>query len=160
MMKLFSMFFILMIFTGCRYQSQFDTLKSLAADREYLETNANTPLDNDKQVVIERYFSNIKELSHKLVNDRRFSNNFHKRFFRYFTLDMCDDFVLDVKNWKQILNTCEVSGFYLCAEELKHYQDILKLVPSYLTKLEITNLKKEAQCKDKLVGLGVFDENN
>tara|TARA_Y100000768_G_C23916613_1_gene652675 strand:- start:806 stop:1285 length:480 start_codon:yes stop_codon:yes gene_type:complete len=143
--------------TGCRYQSEFDAMQSLAEDKDYLEKNAKNALSNEKQLVIERYFSNIKELSHKLINDRRFSRNFHKRFFRYFNQTMCDDYVLNKEIWKTVLKTCKVNGFYLCAEELKHYQEILKLIPAHFTQLEIDNLKKDSTCNKRLTDLGVFN---
>lgn len=150
----------LTIMTGCKYQEQFDVLKSLSEDREYLENNSDKILTKEKQIVIERYFSNVKDLTHRLVSDSRFSRYFHKRFFRYFETQMCNDFVLDKESWTNVLKTCEVDSFYLCAEEVKHYQAMGKLVSEYLTKLEEKNFRAEEGCRTKLVDLGVLNEKN
>lgn len=158
-MRILTLVLLVLVASGCRYQAELETLNSLELDRIYLEQNANSGLDKEKQEAINRYFSNVKDLAHRFNTDNRFSRNFHRRFFRYFSEDLCSRFVLDFKTWKKVLDSCEVSGFYLCAEEAKHYQDILQLVRPNLTDLEVDSLKEEPECKERLIGLGVFNEN-
>ena len=158
-MKISVLIFLALIASGCRYQSELETLNSLELDRIYLEQNSNSGLDKEKQEAINRYFSNVKELAHRFNTDNRFSRNFHRRFFSSFSEDLCSRFVLGSKAWKKVLDSCEVSGFNLCAEEAKHYQDILQLVRPTLTDLEVDSLKKEPECKERLLKLGVFNEN-
>lgn len=158
-MKLSILVSFLMLLAGCRYQNELGTLNSLELDRAYLEQQVSSDLNQEKQEVINRYFSNIKDLAHRFNTDNRFSRNFHKRFYRYFSDDLCSRFVLSKKDWERVLDSCEVSGFFLCAEEARHYQEILKLVGANLTDLEVESLKEEAICNDRLVELGVFNEN-
>ena len=63
-MKISVLIFLALIASGCRYQSELETLNSLELDRIYLEQNSNSGLDKEKQEAINRYFSNVKELAH------------------------------------------------------------------------------------------------
>ena len=149
---------LLTLFSGCRYQNELDTLFSLEQDKIYLEQRMGSELNQEKQEVINRYFSSVKELVHRFNNDSRFARNFHRRFFGHFSNDLCSRLVISKKEWKKILNSCEVSGFFICAEEARHYQKLLRLIGSSLTDLEREALVKEEKCGDKLRDLGVINE--
>ena len=157
-MKVLTIFFIILFASGCKYQKELDKLDSLELDRIYLENEANTGLDAVKQEAIKKYFSNVKNLAHRLQNDNRFSRDFHRNYFAYFSDDLCSKYILDIKSWKNILNSCEVSGFFLCAEEAKYYQEILQLVRLELTDLEVESLMENSACKEKLSELEVINE--
>lgn len=157
-MKMLIITLITLTFSSCRYGVTYSELSELKAKKEKVETTLNSDLNIENQKKLRDYFKGVKELVYDLSSNSSMQSYMHRKFFRYFSQEMCTDSVLSKKQYDVIMSKCTVSGFYICSEEVRSYSDILKTAASYLTGSELSALKEDENCKKNLLALGAIDE--
>jgi len=157
-MKILIIILITLTFSSCRYGVTYSGLSELKEKKEKVETTLNSDLNIESQKILRDYFKGVKEVVYDLSSNSSMQSYMHRKFFRYFSQQMCADSVLSKKQYDTIMSKCNVSGFYICSEEVRSYSAILRTAASYLTGSELSALKKDESCKKNLLALGAINE--
>lgn len=157
-MKLLILSIMLISLTSCKYERTFSDVKNLEEKRISVEQIQFEDLNVDNQKVLRNYFSSLKEVAYEFKNSKRIQKYTHRKFFKYFDITLCNKILLPQKTYKRLMSKCNVSGFYICSEEVKYYTQILSEMKSLLTEVEISNIRKDSICESKLLELGVLNE--
>lgn len=157
-MKLLILSMMLLSFTSCKYGRTFSDVKNLEGKRISVENVQFEDLDVENQKVLRDYFSSLKEVAYEFKNSKYIQRYTHRKFFKYFDKSLCNKVLLSQETYKRLMNKCNVSGFYICSEEVKYYVQILTEMKSLLTDVEISNIRSDSMCESKLLELGVLNE--
>lgn len=149
---------ILIAISSCRYGVSYSELLDLEKKKEAVIEIAEKDLTLSNQRILKDYFNSIKELVYDLKNDTGMRNYFHRKYFRYFRPEMCEKLILPNSEYIEVLNKCNVSGFYICSEEVKYYKEMLLEVKKLYTDMEIQSLEREKKCWNLIKELGVINE--
>lgn len=157
-MKILLLSMMLLSLTSCKYGRTFSDVKNLEEKKNSVENIQFEELDLSNQQVLRDYFSSLKEVAYEFKNNNYIQNYTHRKFFKYFDSSLCDKILLSQATYQRIMNKCNVSGFYICSEEVKYYSQILIEIKNLLTQTEISNIRKDQRCESKLQNLGVLNE--
>ena len=157
-MKILLLSMMLLSLTSCKYGRTFSDVKNLEEKKNSVENIQFEELDLSNQEVLRDYFSSLKEVAYEFKNNSYIQNYTHRKFFKYFDSTLCNKILLSQATYQTIMNKCNVSGFYICSEEVKYYSQILIEVKNLLTQTEISNIRKDQSCESKLLNLGVLNE--
>ncbi len=154
-MKILIQIFIVLTLVSCRYNGDYSKLLSLKDDKIEVESILDEELNPENQLKLKNYFNKISELIYVLKNNSKLSKYFHRNFFKYYKTSLCEQVVLSKSSYKSVLDKCTVNQFYICAEEVRHYKELLKELKKSFTENELNTLKEEESCKELLEGLEV-----
>ena len=157
-MKLLILSIMLISLTSCKYGRTFSDVKNLEGKKISVENIQFEELTVENQKVLRDYFSSLKEVAYEFKNNEYIQNYTHRKFFKYFDGSLCDKVLLSQATYQTIMNKCNVSGFYICSEEVKYYSQILIEVKNLLTQTEVSTIRKDQSCESKLINLGVLNE--
>lgn len=152
---LISIFFLL---ASCRYDGTFLRLKDLKDQKIKVEEISDAELTTENQKIIRDYFGRIKDVVYEVKNSSNIQNYTHRKFFKFFQNSFCTDFVLDNDHYSKLMAKCKVSGFYICSEEVRSYEELLKTAKSILTVVEFNEILENEKCANTLNELGVTNE--
>ena len=157
-MKILLLSMMLLSLTSCKYGRTYSDVKNLEGKKNSVENIQFEELDLSNQQVLRDYFSSLKEVAYEFKNNSYIQNYTHRKFFKYFDSTLCNKILLSQATYQTIMNKCNVSGFYICSEEVKYYSQILIEVKNLLTQTEISYIRKDQSCESKLQNLGVLNE--
>ena len=158
MKKLFLFLTFSIALTSCKYSDSFEQLSQLQSKKEVVEELYSEDLTEENQKLIKDYFSSIKVLVYEFKNNSKMKKYFHKKFDKFFNSQLCSSTVLDETIYESLMKKCSASGFFICAEEVRDYRDLLNSVKQLLSKKELESITSDEICKNKLVKLGVINE--
>jgi hypothetical protein len=147
----------LVLLYSCKYSVTFNKFKELADDKIKVES-IESQLNQNNHLILKKYFSQIKNTVLEVQRSTRMQKYIHKYFNSYYDEKFCDEVLLDDVKYMEILKKCYINGFYICAEEVKYYKQILIVVKKLLTEKELGKIRENKICYSKLVKLGVFSE--
>lgn len=157
-MKYLFLVAVILSLASCKYGRTFSDVKNLEGKRISVENIQFEDLNIENQKVLRDYFSSLKEVAYEFKNSSYIQNYTHRKFFKYFDSSLCDRILLSQKTYQTIMKKCNVSGFYICSEEVKYYTEILVEIKNLLTTTEVSNIRKDLGCESKLSNLGVLNE--
>ena len=155
-MKIILMGLILLSITSCKYGVTFSKLKNLSEDKVKVEQIYTQELSAENHKVLRGYFSGIKELVYEYKNNTRIQSYTHKKFNKYFSDSFCEDSLVSKEVYSELMRKCNVSRFYICSEEVKHYVAMLVEAKKLFTPSELTKVTTNNTCQTKLSDLGVL----
>jgi hypothetical protein len=158
MSKLIIMSLLLLSTVSCKYGVTYGILKDLGNKKAEVEKISSQDLTTANQKIIRAYFSSIKNLVYEFKNNSRIQSYTHKKFFNYYKNELCENGVLGEDVYSEIMKKCTVSGFYICTDEVKFYNQMLLEVRKLLTKREMAKILENESCKEKLLNLEVINE--
>lgn len=158
MSKLLISLLLMLSVVSCKYGTTYESLKNISRLKVEVENVSGQDLTTENQKVIRTYFSNIKNLVYEFKNNSRMQSYTHKKFFNYYKNEFCDDGILGVDVYREIMKKCTVSGFYICSDEVKFLKEMLSEFKTFLTKSEISKILENESCKQKLLNLEVINE--
>lgn len=158
MNKLIIMSLLLLSTVSCKYGVTYGNMKELGNKKTEVEKISGQDLTTENQKVIREYFSTIKNLVYEFKNSSRMQTYTHKKFFNYYKNEFCEDGILGVDIYNEIMKKCTVSGFYICSDEVKFYKQMLLEAKKLLTVREKEKILENESCKEKLLNLEVINE--
>lgn len=157
-MKILIITIILISITSCKYSSTYVKLQNLSDKKIEIEAISSESLSTENHRTLREYFSTIKDLSYSFKINSKMRRYSQKKFTKYFNKDFCQNGLVSAHAYNQILNKCNVSGFYICSEEVKYYSLMLNQVRELLTSFQLNKILEDEQCETKLKELGVISE--
>ena len=154
-MRLILIMSLMLILSSCRYGVTFSNFKVIGEHKQNLELVYDQELTTENQKILKEYFKGIKDFLYEFKTNVNYQNYTHRKFFRYFNDSYCEDIVISKQMYETIMNKCNVRGFYICAEEVRYYTEMLKEAKKLLTELEITKINDNNNCQRKLRALGI-----
>lgn len=148
----------ILMLSSCRYNKTFSNLKDLKISKENVEKISTEELTVENQKILRTYFSNLKDIIYEFKNNSKMQKYTHRKFSKFYKDSFCDNFIVSEQAYFQILKRCNVSGFYICSEEVRTYKGLLLSAKALLTEKEQDRLNSNQKCEKKLQDLGVVDE--
>lgn len=145
-----------LILTSCKYSNEFSKLKNLKTTKNALMSSSDFELNEENQKLLAEYFGYTKSLLFKLQNDRKMKKYIHKRFSKYFDNSICKNVLISKVFYDEIMNECTVNGFFVCADEVQYFEEMILKLYSNLTEFEKDKINSELVCKELISG---FDLN-
>ena len=146
------------ILSSCRYDGTFSRVKNLKEGKEKVEAIVYDELTSENQALLRDYFGQIKNVIYEIKNNSKIPKYVHKKFNKYFNNTICNEILLDEVSYETIMEKCQVSGFYICSEEVREYKALLAVSKEILSESELSKVIEEEKCKEKLTNLGVINE--
>jgi hypothetical protein len=97
------------------------------------DATAVMPYRAEQQEAFKAYFSQVTEMANRLKDDSAFSDKFSKLASTSDLSMVCGKVFLPKTEWSVIVERCTRNGFFLCAEEVKSYGDVVTVIRSYLS---------------------------
>lgn len=144
--------------SSCKYDGTFSRVKNLKESKEKVEATVNDELTSENQALLRNYFGQIKNVIYEIKNSSKIQSYVHKKFSRFFQNSICDEILLDDDSYQKIMGKCQVSGFYICSEEVREYEALLTVSKEIFSESELSKIIEEKKCKEKLTNLGVINE--
>lgn len=135
------------IFTSCKYSGEYSEMKSLKDVKAELTSTAPFELTEENQKILARYSGFAKDLLLKIQTNSRMENYIHKKFFSYYQNSFCEEILIDKDLYDEIMDACTVNSFFICADDVKYFDSIVKKLYGKLTKLEKDKLSSEQACR-------------
>lgn len=157
-MKCLMLLLISVTLFSCKYDGLYLQIPQLENKKDTVLSIYNNELNNENQLIIKNYFSSIKTLTYTISSDSKIQKYFHKKFNKYFNAKTCNNSLINNNVFQIILQKCYVNNFYICAEEVKFYKNILISLRKILSKEELALITKDEPCNNKLLSLGVIGE--
>ena len=146
------------ILSSCKYDGTFSRVKNLKEGKEKIEAIVNDELTSENQALLRDYFGQIKNVIYEIRNNSKIQKYVHKKFNNFFQNSICNEIILDEDSYQTIMGKCQVSGFYICSEEVREYKALLAVSKEILSESELSKVIEEEKCKGKLTNLGVINE--
>lgn len=102
--------------------------------------------------------STVKDLVYGFSNSEKMKKYVHKKFSKYFKSEICEKVVLEKTYYSSIMKKCNVNGFFICSEEIRHYEKIIKIAASLFQSQELQKITNNKGCQQRLTELGVINE--
>ena len=146
------------ILSSCKYDGTFSRVKNLKESKEKVEAIVYDELTSENQALLRDYFGQIKNVVYEIKNNSKIQKYVHKKFNNFFQNTICNEILLDEVSYQSIMEKCQVSGFYICSEEVREYKALLTVSKEILSDSEFNKIIEEEKCKEKLTNLGVINE--
>lgn len=139
--------FMGLMLTSCKYSDELSKLKNLKTTKDTLMASGNFELNEETQKLLVEYFGYTKSLLFKIQNDKKMRKYIHKRFSKYFESSICKDTLVSKSFYDEIMDECTVNSFFICADEVQYFEEMLKKLYQNLTEAEKTKINSEQTCK-------------
>lgn len=149
-MKYLILIFSLISLSSCKYNITYGQFKNLATSKLDVERVSREELTEANQKVLREYFSNVKDVAYQYMSNKWMKKYVHNNFFRYYNDSFCSDLIVSEKSYQDIMKKCNVSGFYICSEEVRSYKEILLTIKKSLWTKEIDRINSDVTCREKL----------
>ena len=92
-----------------------------------------TPYRAEQQNAFKAYFFGLAESVLKLKQDPKHAQSFNKAFRQLDVNAVCDRTLIARSEWAQIARNCMRNRFFVCAEEVRAYPEIMNSFIEHLT---------------------------
>lgn len=92
-----------------------------------------TPYRTEQQNAFKVYFSGLAESVLKLKQDPKHAQSFNKAFGQLDVNAVCDRTLISRSEWTHIARNCMRNRFFVCAEEVRAYPEIVNSFIVHLT---------------------------
>jgi hypothetical protein len=157
-MKFLVLILVLTLVSSCRYDEVFSNLHSLKELKLDVEKISSEELTTENQIIVKNYFSKINDIAYEVKNSSRIQKYIHSKFDRFFQSSFCTDYTLDQTHYSSLMSKCTVNGFYICAEEVRNYKNLLSISKSLFTDEEFNKISSDEKCNLTLKELGLIND--
>ena len=144
--------------SSCRYGVTYSELSALKDKKQKVESILSEELNTKNQRVLRDYFKAVKEIIYDFSTNRSMQSYMHRKFFRYFSEKICSDSLISKEHYDVVLSKCKVNDFFICSEEIKFLDVMLKKTSTYFTPKELSAITQSKNCKRLLSSFGVINE--
>ena len=144
-----------LMFTSCKYTNELTNLKALKDTKESLMASDRFELNEENQKLLVSYFGYTKKLLFKIQNDKKMRKYINKRFFKYFESSICKDTLISKSFYDEIMDECTVNRFFICADEVQYFEEMISKLYSNLTQIEKDKINSEPICKELISGFSL-----
>lgn len=157
-MRLLTMILMITLVSSCRYDEVFSNFKSLKELKLNVEKISSEELTTENQLIIKNYFSKINDIIYEVKNSSRIQKYMHSKFDRFFENSFCKQYTLTQDIYSSLMSKCTVNGFYICAEEVRNYKNLLLISKTLFIDEEFRKITSDEVCKITLTELGVIND--
>ena len=90
-------------------------------------------LTDGDQVLLKAYFTRLVSLASELKTNQKSRDAFQSFAKKEGVGTLCQDFLMPNEEHVKLLALCTKNGFFICAEELRAYPDVIKLIQTNLS---------------------------
>jgi hypothetical protein len=149
---------MLLTITSCKYGVTFSKLKNISDNKSKVEAIYTEDLTSNNQEILRDYFVSIKDLVYEFKKNDSMQNYTNSKFSKFYRSSFCNDGLISSAIYIEIMSKCNVSGFYICSEEVKFYTEMINEASKLLRKSSLSEMFSDVSCKIKLTNLGVVNE--
>ncbi len=135
-------FIVLSGVSGC---NDGEDIKNWVENTNKLQVKAKTqaeivPYRQEQHQALKEYFTEIANVALSLKNDSKFAERFNSAAAKENINDICSKVLISrTREWENMVQRCTRNGFFLCAEEVRAYPEIIATIRGKLT----TDLQKK-----------------
>lgn len=118
------------LLSGCNEEENIQAQKwedTITQYREAAEKEIpNTPYHAEQHQAFQNYFGEIASITLKVVEDQGMANKFNQVISRSDLGQLCPKIFIPRTDWEVLMKKCTKNTFFLCADEVKAYVDMVK----------------------------------
>lgn len=118
----------------------------LAAQREW----PLAPYRQRQHQAFKNYFSQINQLSQNLRNDQSYTARFNQAVSQGNIQEICTKAFMPRLEWQEIMSRCTKNRFFLCAEEVRAYPEMVAFIRTRLNAAEQRRFGQALSCQTAL----------
>ena len=133
---------------GCKevdFQKQIDALDS--ARKISLEASQQTPYGESQYPAIKNYFFQIEQLALEISSEPKLVKGLNSVIKNGELNELCSRAFLPKTEWARIATECTRNSFFLCAEEVRSYEENLLTLKKLLTAEQATKFMNTPSCR-------------
>ncbi len=92
---------------------------------EALEQAQVLPYRTEQHQALKGYFGQLGGMALSLKDDEKLRTRFNKAFGLAKPAEVCASVLMERREWSSIVRNCRKNAFFLCAEEVRAYPDIV-----------------------------------
>lgn len=130
-------------------------LKNWVDNTEKLKIEAQNqakvkPYAGPQQKALKDYFVELADMSLALKNDTNYAKRFNEALAKNDINAVCGKVLMQKDWWTYIMSRCTKNNFFLCAEEVRAYPDIVSAMRGSLVAEQQKRFDKAPSCKGAL----------
>ncbi|MBI3019426.1 MAG: hypothetical protein HYY61_06005 [Deltaproteobacteria bacterium] len=114
------------------------------------EERDHTPYGQKQQETLKAYFSEINQMVMTLKNEEKYVKPLNAVIEKNDLATLCSKILLLKEEWQTIMRHCTRNRFFLCAEEVRSYPQILSALKTTLNPKNQNQFDITPACKDSL----------
>ncbi|OGQ13651.1 MAG: hypothetical protein A3B70_07880 [Deltaproteobacteria bacterium RIFCSPHIGHO2_02_FULL_40_11] len=142
------MFFLISCKEEEEIQKKFQKIEGLKIALQ--EEKDHTPYGQTQHETLKAYFSEINQMVLQLKNEEKYVNPLNSFIEKNNLEELCSKTLILKETWEDIMQNCTRNRFFLCAEEVRSYPDILLGFKNHLNAKNQETFDKTPACKDSL----------
>lgn len=146
--------FILTGISGCdetkdiqNWVENVDTLRKTALKQAEVR-----PYKNDQYKALKDYFSELNQMALALKNDQGLADRFNEAVSKADLKTTCSKVFITTDQWEVMVRKCTRNRFFLCAEEVRSYREIVSALRGSLKVDQQKRFDETASCRIALRG--------
>ncbi|MCC7442687.1 MAG: hypothetical protein IT285_13715 [Bdellovibrionales bacterium] len=113
--------------SGCKksedIQAWFEATGKLKTDA--IAQSQNVPYRLEQHQALKGYFAQLAGMALSLKDDEKLRNRFNKAFSQSKPAEVCAAVLMERREWSGIVRNCRKNDFFLCAEEVRAYPEMV-----------------------------------
>lgn len=151
-MKRFFIFALFLLLMGCNEEKEIqkwieETSQLRIESQKQID---QTPYRNEQYGAFKSYFSKVNEVLLILSNDVKLVKPFNLVVAKSDLQDLCSKLFLTKPEWQLIMQRCTKNRFFLCAEEVRAYPDIVRGLRNDLETEQQKRFNDVASCREMI----------
>jgi hypothetical protein len=132
-----------------RWVENVDQLRKTALEKVPTD-GSQAKLSQDRQLAFKAYFSALAVQAYSLKDDPSKAKDLDSAFASMDVKTVCAKTLITRTDWLRFEKACTKNGFFLCAEEVQAYPEIVASVRSQLHGESLAKFDAEPACKGAL----------
>ncbi|MBI2645913.1 MAG: hypothetical protein HYW85_02620 [Deltaproteobacteria bacterium] len=142
----------LFLFVACNEEEEIQKwiqkIEQLKLDAQ--EVRNQTPYGQKQQETLKAYFSEINQMVITLKKEDKYVKPLNSFIEKNELATLCPRILILKDEWQIMMKNCMRNRFFLCAEEVKSYPEILLALKQFLNSKNQNQFDTTAACKDSL----------
>lgn len=136
--------------TGCKQstdiQAWADRTGVLRVQAEKEATRA--PFRLKQHQALKNYFSELGGMAMKLGSDDKLRTRFNEAVSKSDLAKMCRKVFVPSSVWHEVMDRCTKNRFFLCAEEVRAYPDMVRAIEAGLSASQKSRFSQTRECQE------------
>lgn len=111
-----------------------------------------SPYRNEQHKALKAYYAEINQMALALKNDSKFRGRFNAAVAKANLKEVCGKVFVNRNEWQTMMTRCTRNRFFLCAEEVRAYPDLISAMRDGLSTEQRKRFDQTDSCREPMKG--------